>query len=140
LLPIAKKDKQIHLGYGLFLKTNNVEKNMRTLFNATSQSYSILTLVSATDIDKLITKEGLENSIQVTNIIHDCIYFELDDDINLIKWLNDNIVKIMTRDFIHNQTIHLKAELDIGYDLYNVTTIPNNADTNIIKEKRNELR
>ena len=46
----------------------------------------------------------------------------------------------MTRDFIHNQTMHLKAELDIGYDLYNVTTIPNSASINIIKEKRNELR
>ena len=46
---------------------------MRTLFNATSQSYSILTLISATDIDKLITEKGLENNIWVTNIIHDCI-------------------------------------------------------------------
>jgi hypothetical protein len=46
----------------------------------------------------------------------------------------------MTRDFLHNQTIHLKAELDIGYDLYNMKTIPNNANTNIIKEIKDELR
>ena len=46
----------------------------------------------------------------------------------------------MVPDFLHNQTVHLRAEADFGYDQSHMQTMPNNADLSTIVEKLNTLK
>ena len=41
----------------------------------------------------------------------------------------------MIPDFLHDQTVHLRAEADFGYDQARMCTIPNNADLQTIVGK-----
>lgn len=45
----------------------------------------------------------------------------------LVKWLNDNIVPLITTDFMENQTIHNEAAGEIGLDWASLHHVPNGA-------------
>jgi len=89
----------------------------------------------------LIDKEGLENDIIVTSTIYDSIYFEIRDDANVIKWLNDNLIPIMEKDFIPNQTVPNEANLEIGLSWAKLVELPHNISvediTSIIEKVKN---
>lgn len=63
------------------------------------------------------------------------VYYELDDTPEAVKWLNDNLIPIMVQDFLHNQTVHLRAQVDVGYDQAHMVTLSNNADLATIEAK-----
>lgn len=63
------------------------------------------------------------------------VYYELDDTPEAVKWLNDNLMPIMVQDFLHNQTVHLRAEVDVGYSQSTLQTLKNNADLATIEAK-----
>jgi len=132
--PTAQEQDYVHLNWGLRLYSDNIEGDMRTLFNANFQSYSVLTQIAAVEFDKVIEEQGMREKVDLINIIHDCLYYEIDDDIATIKWVNDNLPKVMAKQFIHGQAIELRAENDVGYNLYDVVTLPNNIDEAKIKE------
>ena len=46
----------------------------------------------------------------------------------------------MTPDFLHNQTVHLRAECDFGYNQKDMLTMPNNADLATIIDKLSTLK
>ena len=63
------------------------------------------------------------------------VYYELDDTPEAIKWLNDHLIPIMVQDFLHDQTVHLRAEVDIGYNQAHMVTLQNNCDLATIEAK-----
>jgi DNA polymerase I-like protein with 3'-5' exonuclease and polymerase domains len=127
ILEIAKRDKKIHLGLGWYIRTNNPEEDIRTLFNGLSQFWSILTLIAINEIHYRIDQEGLNDSIKCVSTIYDSIYFEVEANPEVIHWLNNNIVEIMIKDFMEDQIVPLEAEGEIGKTFNPIASIPNNS-------------
>lgn len=134
VLPVAKSNNQIHLGLGCNLITDNPDNDARTIVNATSQFWSILTLLTINKMHQLIDEAGLQEEIKITSSIYDSIYFEVKKDPAIVKWLNDNLISVMTMPFINNQKVPNLVDLEIGPDWYSLTTIINNASKNDIED------
>lgn len=133
VLPTAQINGEIHLGLGFTLKSDNPDKDIRTLNNACSQFWSILTLLTINKMHQLIDEAGLSQDIYITSSIYDSIYFEVRDNPETIKWLNDNLIPIMEQDFLENQIVHNSVDLEIGTSWAKLTTLPHNADIETIK-------
>lgn len=73
-------------------------------------------------------------------MLNTIVYYEFDDTPEAIKWVNDNLIACMVPDFLHDQTVHLRAEMDIGYDQAHMVTLPNNADLATILAKHATLK
>lgn len=139
VLPTADANGKIHLGLGFYINTDNAGKDIRTLNNATAQFWSILTAIAINEIHHRIDAAGMQNDIKVTSTIYDSIYFIVRQDAATIKWLNDNIVPIMTQDFIIDQIVKNEASLELGTDWSNLVEIPNNATIEQINEVLSKL-
>jgi len=133
VLPTALQNGQIHLGMGFYLKSDNPDRDIRTLNNATCQFWSILTALTINKMHQLIDEAGYQNDIIITSTIYDSIYFEVREDPIIIHWLNNNLIKVMTTDFMENQTIKNTADLEIGTSWADLTIIPNNSSLEEIK-------
>lgn len=140
VLPTCKSKGEIHLGLGFMLKTDDPDNDIRTLTNATCQFWSILTALTINKMHKLIDEMGYEEDIKVISTIYDSIYFEVTDDVKLIKWTNDNLINTLVVDFMQDQTIHNEAESQIGYNWADMLAIPNNASTDAIQAVVKTLR
>jgi hypothetical protein len=134
VLPTAKQEGEIHLGLGFTLKTDDADRDIRTLANATCQFWSILTALTINKMHQLIDEEGLEHDVKVISTIYDSIYLEVTEDPVIVKWVNDNLISAMLVDFMEDQIIHNEAESDIGYNWADMVTIPNNASVKDIKQ------
>ena len=108
--------------------------------NANFQGYSDLTLIAAIKFRQKYLADGNPHNILGLNIIHDALYYELNDTPEAVKWVNDNLIACMVPDFLINQTVHLRAEADFGYDQSKMNTVPNNANLTEINEVLNKLR
>ena len=142
VLPTAKEKGEIHLGLGFNIKTDDPKKDIRTLANATCQFWSILTALAINKMHLLIDEQGYQDDVKVISTIYDSIYFEVAKKPRIIKWVNDNLIKVMSVDFMEDQTIKNEAESDIGYNWADMLTIPNNASISEIRAtltKLNEL-
>ncbi len=135
----ASQTGKLHLGFGAHIHTSNPKDDALTLFNVNFQFFSILIPIASAKFDNLLESSGMDKHIKPFNMIHDANYGMVRNDSTIIKWLNDNIVRIMCEDYLIDQLIPLKASIDIGYDLYNVVQLPNNADSTIIQAKLAEL-
>jgi len=136
VLPTATENGNIHMGLGCYINTDNPDRDIRTLHNATCQFWSILTLLAINKIHQLIDEAGLRKEIQCISTIYDSIYFVVKDDAETIKWLNDRIVPAMLVDFMEDQTIPNEAAGEIGYDWADMNLIPNEASKDEIKSIR----
>ena len=136
ILPTTKKEGRLHLGMGFYIKTDKPEKDVRTLNNSLNQFWSILTALAINELHHRIDSQLVNtDDIQVTSTIYDSVYGVVKDDPELIKWLNDNLVEIMVKDFIVDQAVKNEAALCIGTTWANVEdiTLPNNASLEEIK-------
>jgi len=133
VIPASEEQGYLHLNWGLRVYSDDPKKNLLALNNANFQGYSDLTLIAATNFRKAYLTNGNPHNIKGLNIIHDALYYELDDTIEAVKWLNDHLIPIMTQDFLINQTVHLRAECDFGYNQAVMVTLPNNADLACLK-------
>lgn len=133
VLPTAKEEGEIHLGLGFSLKTDDADRDIRTLANATCQFWSILTALTINKMHQAIDAMGYQNKVKVVSTIYDSIYLEVIEDPKIIKWVNDNLIKFMLVDFMENQTIHNEAKSEIGYDWANLVAIENNATIEEVK-------
>jgi len=138
VLKTVEAEGSIHLGLGLHLKSDNPKKDIRTLHNATIQFWSILTLLAINKMHQAIDEAGMEEDVFCIATIYDSIYYICRDDAETIKWVNDTLIPIMTKDFLIGQTVPNTAELDIGYDWASLTTLPNNITLNQIQEVLDE--
>ena len=134
VLPTAKANGELHLGLGFYIKTDNAEKDIRTLNNASVQFWSILSILGINKLHALIDEAGLQDDIFVTSTIYDSIYFEVRKDPEIIKWLNDRIVPILEKDFIKGQIVPNEARLEIGDSWADLTELSKNATIKEITE------
>lgn len=140
VLPQTSKHGWIHLNWGLKLFTDNAKKDIRTSNNSTMQSYSNLTQIAAVEFDSVKQQSQYNTDIDLIGIVHDCLYYEVTDDIQTIKYLNDNLPAIMCKQFINDQELQIKAEIDIGPSLAHMVTLPNNIDLATIEAKLATLK
>lgn len=138
VLKTAEAQGYLHLGLGFRIYSDRPRQDIRTLNNATCQFWSILSVLTINKIHQLIDKAGYENDILVTSTIYDSIYFIVRDDPKVIKWLNDNLIPIMEKDFMEGQIVKNSADLEIGPNWSELYTLPHNASTEEIKEIRKE--
>jgi hypothetical protein len=134
VLPTAQSQGQIHLGLGFHIASDDPERDIRTLNNACSQFWSILTAITINKMHQLIDEAGLQDDIITTSTIYDSIYWEVRDDPEVIKWLNDNLIPVMTRDFMIGQLVHNDVDLEIGTSWASLTTLPHNADLDTVTD------
>ena len=133
VLPTAIENGKIHLGLGFYIHTDDPDRDIRTLNNACSQFWSILTALTINELHRRIDEAGYQNDIIVTSTIYDSIYFDVKNDPSIIKWLNDNIVPIMEKDFMEGQIVHNSANLEIGPDWATLYELPHDASIDHIK-------
>ena len=136
----AKKEGRIHLGLGAYLYVDNIYKSIRSVFNCATQFWAILSLITIEKVMSLVKEQGLEKDIEVVSSIYDSIYFHVRDDANIIKWLNDNLIPIMTKDYLKDIIVHNTAELECGYNWADTVAIPNNATLEQIISCQNEAK
>ena len=140
VIPTVNSNKSLHLNWGLRLATDNPRGDLLPLNNANFQGYSDLTCIAAVKFRNLYMSQGNPHNIMGLNIIHDALYYELDDTPEAVEWVNTNLIACMTPDFLINQTVHLRAEADFGYNQKDMVTMPNNADLAIIIDKLSTLK
>ena len=134
VLEQATKNGRVHAGLGCYLNTFDPDKENRTDFNFMSQFWSIITILTINKMHTLIEQTGYTNDIQVVCSIYDSIYLVVKKDANIIKWVNDTIIPIITKDFITDIIVHNEAEGEIGFNWYDTVAIHNNASIKEIEE------
>ena len=136
VLQTTVEQGKLHLGLGCFMNSSSPEAEIRTIFNACSQFWSILTLLTINKMHHLIKEKGYQNDIKIISSIYDSIYLHVRDDATIIKWVNDTIIPILTVDFIKDIIVHNEAEGEIGYNWYDTVKINNNANLDEIESAR----
>jgi len=139
ILKTAKETGSIHLGLGCHINTKNPSKDIRTITNASIQFWSILTLLTINKMHQLIDSNGYDKDIQCIATIYDSIYYIVRKDAKIIKWLNDNLIKCMSKDFLKDQIVPNTAESEIGLNWADLHEIPNNASVEVINETLKEV-
>ena len=134
VLPTAVNNGYIHLGLGCRLYTDDPNNDIRTLHNATVQFWSILTLIAVNELNYRIEQEKLQKYVQVQSTIYDSIYTQTYRDPEIIKWVNDNLIEVMTVQYLENEQIHNEAEGLIGLNWADLYKVPNNASIQQVKE------
>lgn len=127
VLPTAAANGRIHIGMGCYLKTDNADRDIRTLHNASIQFWSILTLLTINKMHQLIDEKGWQEEVQCISTIYDSIYYVVKEDSEIIKWVNDNLVRIMVQDYVKDQAIPNEATAEIGRDWSTMVQVPHNA-------------
>ena len=141
----ATKDGYVTLAFGLRLRTpllaqsilnttstmNEASQEARTAGNALSgQSYGLLNNRAIIAFMKKVWVSKWRTNIKPVALIHDAIYLLIKDDIECVKWVNDNLIEEMSWQElpeIQHPDVHLGAELDIYYPNWNnAITLPNN--------------
>ena len=117
----------MHLGLGCRILTDNAKKDIRTISNASVQFWSLLSLLAINKLHQLIDDSGLSSRIAVTATVYDSVYGEVDNDPELVHWLNQTLPAIMTQPFIEGEIVHNEADLEVGLDWASFVKINNNA-------------
>lgn len=111
----------------------------RSVGNAVSgQSYGMLTNRALNEFMERVWKSEYSLDIFPVATIHDAIYLVIKDNINVVKWVNDNLAECMSWQELpelQHDKIKLTAELGLFYPNWaNEITLPNKASRKQIKE------
>jgi hypothetical protein len=139
VLKTSQENKRLHLGMGFYIRTDNAERDIRTLHNNTCQFWSILTALAINKMHELIDANNLQDDILVTSTIYDSIYFIVRKDPYIVKWLNDTLIPVMNTDFMVNQRIKNDCALDIGPDWNTLTELSHDASIEYIQGVLDEM-
>ena len=141
----ACKDGYVEVAFGLRIRTpllaqsilgskrtmHEAEAEGRTVGNALGQSYNLLNNRAAVAFMKLVWASKYRYDIKPISLIHDAIYLLIRDNVEVVKWVNDNLIECMEWNElpeIQHETVKLGAELDIFYSgWHQKVTIPNGA-------------
>ena len=120
------------------------EKAQRVVANFNIQSGNILTLYALVKLQNLIEEEGLTDEITIVNTVHDSIYLYIKNDVKTVDWVNKKLIECMVSDYNSNMyekaLVKLEAELDIGNNMSEVTTMANDASFDDISDILNKLK
>lgn len=86
------------------------------------------------ELNYRIEQENLEKYVQVQSTIYDSIYTQTYRDPEIIKWVNENLIEVMTVQYLQDEEIHNEAEGEIGLNWADLHKIPNNASIQQIEE------
>ena len=101
---------------GLKASPREVEAEARTAGNAIMQSWCCLNMRSASEFMALVRNSKYKEDIRICAEVHDCTYFLVRDDADIVLWLNKNLVKcVQWQDdsVIADDTVHLGGELSL---------------------------
>lgn len=113
-------------------KTSHIaQAEARSVGNAISgQSYGLLTNRALNAVMEQVWQSEYKYDILPACTIHDAIYFIIKNDIAVVKYINDLLIKEMQwqeLQEIQHDKVHLEAELDIYYPNWaNPITLANN--------------
>jgi len=147
----ASKDGYVEVAFGLRVRTPLLKQVMygngripyeaaaegRTAGNALGQSYGLLNNRAANEFMEMVRNSKYALDIKPVALIHDAIYLMIKDDIEVVEWVNNNLIKCMQwqelPEIQHNE-VKLGANLDIYWPNWaNPITLPNNATPKQIK-------
>lgn len=128
----AHKKGYVSLAFGLrlrchilkhsILNSNNTPyaalTELRTVQNAFGQSYGMLVSRALVEFNNLVRNSVYRGRIKACNSIHDALYFEIDDDIAVLKYCNDTLVKCLSWQAdpaIAHDLVHLGGELSVFF-------------------------
>jgi len=118
--------------------TAAAEAEKRSAGNALTQSYCILNSRSSIEFMERVRVSKYALDIKPVALIHDALYLLVRDDLEIIKWVNDNLVDCMSWNDLpelQQDSIPLGGELDIHFQSWkNPVTIPNHASIEQIIE------
>jgi DNA polymerase-1 len=148
----ASKTGYVTLAFGLKLRTPYMKKVMwgtdnvpygaqaegRTAGNALGQGYCMLNSRAGIELQGRLFASEYRYDILPTAHIHDAQYFLVRDDVDVVKWLNDNLVECMEwqelPEIQHDQ-VKLGGALDLFYPSWaDQITLPNRISANEIAE------
>lgn len=139
----AAKDGYVEIAFGLRLRTpllkrtvmsssmkaNISEAEARTAGNALSQSYGLLNCKAANDFMERVYASPYKYDIMPVMQIHDAQYYIFPDDVDIVKWVNDNLTECMSwQDLpeLQHDVVKLGAELDLYISWDKPITLKNN--------------
>ena len=142
ILTTAKKTGEIHLNLGACLKTNDADKDIRTLNNASVQSFSDITMIAGAQFMDKVHQLNKQNEIKVFNIVYDAIYVEADLRPDTIKWVNDNLIECMAWDDLpelKHPVVKISSAMEVFWPSWaNAIAIPKKSSTQEIMTACNE--
>lgn len=118
---------------------NESNSEARSVGNAISgQSYGLLNNRAAIAFMQKVWESEFKYDIFLVSLIHDAIYLMVKDNVEVIKWVNDNLIEEMQWQElpeIQHDEVKLGAELDIYYPNWSTPiTLDNNIEIQAIKE------
>lgn len=113
------------------------EAEGRTAGNALGQSYGLLTNRALNEFMQKVWQSRYRYDIRPVAMIHDAIYLVIKDDIEVVEWVNRELIKSMQWQElpeIQHDTVKIGAELDIFHPTWaSPMTIPNYANQEDIR-------
>lgn len=123
----ATSTNQVYMGLGAYIKTNNPNKDGRTLCNSTWQFWDLISLIAIALFQERIDKANMNNQVKIVNTIYDAIYLDVDKTPEAIQWVNTNLIEVMTIPLFHDQKVPNAAALDVGPDIAHMEELKNTA-------------
>ena len=138
----AQKYGYVKCAFGLKLRTPRLanaygreltpeqETEGRSCSNAVTQSWGMLINRAAIEFREIIENSEYRDSIRLVNCIHDALYIAVKNDVDVIKFANDTLIKCMLWQedpLIASLEVKMGAELDLGKSWDKQYTLPNNA-------------
>lgn len=117
------------------------ETEGRSCSNAVSQSYGMLLNRAIIEFRNVIINSRYRHDIRLINSIHDCVYALVRNDVEVIKFFNDELIKAMSWQedpLLESNEVKLTAEVDFGKSWDKQYTLKNNASLDEIIEFTNE--
>lgn len=148
----ASKDGYVDVAFGLRVRTPLLGQTVyggpkmlyeaaaegRTAGNAMGQSYGLLNNRAACEFMNKVWNSPYRLKILPIALIHDAIYLLIKDELEVVTWVNQELIKCMQWQElpeIQHDSVKLGAELDVYYQgWHQAITLPNNASAQLIKE------
>ncbi len=155
----AEKTGYVTCAFGLRLRTPKIKQSIidlkvtphevaaekRTAGNALMQSWGLLNTRAGIEVNETVRHSKYKYSVRPIAQIHDAQYFLIKDDIDLLVWFNNLIVKAcewQDDPVIAHPTVHLGGELSVFYPSWaHELGIPNHAtEENILTLTKEYLK
>lgn len=139
----ATKDGYVTVAFGLRVRTPILEQTLwntsstpyeaaaegRTAGNALGQSYCMLNNRAGIEFQQVTLASPYWNDVRPIAHIHDAQYFLIREDIAVLEWFNNELVRCMQwqeLEEIKHPTVKLGGDLEVYYPTWaNKTSIPN---------------
>lgn len=117
----AEQNGYVELGLGLRLLCPSVKSYdeqtkssaLRSVANATVQFWDVLTLIGIEKFQKHIEEAGYIGRVIMHSTIYDSVYMEIENTPEIIQWVNKVLIEDMVEDYMEDQPVKLKANLDV---------------------------